>query len=195
MSRYLDKQIAWFDSIQRDMDACSSGRHRTILRNYMSHAAYELVGQTEALFSEALMVEEPVYIISGLGEPERREYRGRESVRARFYDNLNEGVVLVYDESRAVADWGLAMFCTVSQVMWGHQLAAAGAAIDDRDARYIIEHLVAERWPFDDRCRVIGEEVHQIGEATITRLAPEDDVTIEQRNAAILRYLPDRTLA
>jgi len=191
MSKYLDKQIRWFEEIQEQMDACSSPKHKKILRNYMSHAAYELVGETEKLFGPELMVDEPLYVISGLGETGLREFRGRDKVKARFYDNLNEGVVLVYDESRAVADWGLAMFATVSQIMSGNQLAVMGVTIDDPAARYIVEHKCAERWPFDEKGRVEGEEVHQIGETKVTKLAPEENVTIEERNAAIRRFLPD----
>jgi hypothetical protein len=32
------------------------------------------------------------------------------------------------------------------------------------------------RWPYDERARMIGEDVYQIGETQITKLGPEDDV-------------------
>jgi len=187
---YLNKQIEWFAKLQQQIDACVVPRHKAILTTYLLHAGYELVGESERLFMPDMMIEEPYYRIFGLGETALREYRGKPAIKKRFYDDLNQAIVLVYDETTAVADWGLAMFATVATMMRGEQLAATGAPVDDVGATYIAEYFCAERWPFDERARLIAEEVFQIGDVKISKVAPEDVMTVEERNAAVRKFLP-----
>ncbi|MFC9355124.1 hypothetical protein ACFTZB_00870 [Rhodococcus sp. NPDC057014] len=190
MNRYIEKQVRFFEEIDEQIASTMDPRHQAILRTYMWHAAFELCGEVDSLFAPDMMVDNPVYKILGLGTDTLQVHRGKESVRKRFYENLNEAIVLAYDETRAVADWGLAFFCTVGTVVTAQQLAATGHAVDDPTATYLIEHFCGERWPFDDRARLVGEEVYQIGDPVISKLAPEDVFTVEERNAAVRRFLP-----
>ncbi len=190
MHYYLNKQVEWFEKTRALIASTQSPRHKAILNTYIHHVGYELVGEGERLFQPDMMVEEPYYRILGLGEPTLNEYRGKTAIKKRFYDNLNEAVVLVYDETTAVADWGLAMFATVATIMTPAQLVAAGIEVEDKESHHVLEYFCAERWPFDDRARVMAEEVFQIGDTKITRVAPEDNLTTAARNEAVRRFLP-----
>lgn len=190
MDYYLNKQVEWFEKTQKLIASTQNVRHKAILTTYIRHVGYELVGEGERLFQPDMMVEEPYYRILGLGEPTLQEYRGKTAIKKRFYDNLNESVVLVYDETTAVADWGLAMFATVATIMTPKLLAAAGVEVEDKKSNYVLEHFCAERWPFDERARLMAEEVFQIGETKITKVAPEDNLTTAARNEAVRRFLP-----
>lgn len=192
MNYYLNKQIEWFEKTQKMIGTAKSERHRSILTSYLLHVGYELVGENARLFEPDLMVEDPVYRIIGLGSPTTHveEYRGKEAIRKRFYGPINETVILVYDETTAVADWGLAMFSTVATILNPDQVQAAGLKVDDKTAKYVVEYFCAERWPYDERGRLIGEEVYQIGDAKVRKVEPEDYLTTEQRNAAVRRFLP-----
>jgi len=190
MNLYLNKQVEWFEKTKAIQATAHSERHKAILDTYIRHVGYELVGNAERLFQPDMMVEEPYYRILGLGSPTLTEFCGKEAIKKRFYDNLNETVVLVYDETLAVADWGLAMFATVGTIVTAEQLAATGAKVDDMKSNYVLEHFCAERWPFDERARLIAEEVFQIGDTKISKVAPEDNLTTEARNAAVRKFLP-----
>lgn len=190
MDYYLNKQVEWFEKTRALIANTQSPRHKAILTTYIHHVGYELVGEGERLFQPDMMVDEPYYRILGLGEATLQEYRGKAAIKKRFYDNLNEAVVLVYDETTAVADWGLAMFATVATIMSPKLLVAAGIEVEDKKANYVLEYFCAERWPFDERARLMAEEVFQIGETKVTKVAPEDDLTTAARNEAVRRFLP-----
>jgi hypothetical protein len=188
-SQYIAKQVQFFEEILEQISAEPKERHKEILRTYGAHAAGELAGMVDRLFMDDMMVDVPVYKQRGMGVDGYVEYHGKDDVRMAFYDELNQMVVVVYDEERAVADWGLAFFCTVALRMTPEQLAAAGETVEDTTSNYIVEYPLAERWPFDERARVGGEEIYQIGPTRISKLSPEDDFTIEQRNEACAKYL------
>jgi hypothetical protein len=189
MSVYLDKQVEYFEKMLVQIDAEPKERHKEILRTYGAHAAGELAGYVDRLFADDMMVEVPVYKQRGMGIDGYVEYVGKEDVRKAFYDHLNEMVVVIYDQDVAVADWGIAFFCTVGLRMTPEQLAAAGHSVPDSSKNYLVEYPMAERWPFDERARLGGEEQYQIGPTQITKLGAEDDFTIESRNEAVAKYL------
>ena len=191
MSKYLEKQRQWFEFISKEIEATENPHHKAILQNFKNHAAYELSGNWEKIFTPEMTVEEPVYHVLGLGLPELTTFDGDAAVQ-NFYGRLNEGVVMFYgEENLAVADWGFASFPTSAVVFDGAQLAAAGVEVDDPSARYIAEYPTAMRWLYDSQAKLIGENVYQVGETKYTKLDPADDITMETRNALVSRYLPN----
>jgi hypothetical protein len=68
----------------------------------------------------------------------------------------------------------------------GSALAAAGIDADP-DAMYLLRGRVAMVWPYDERCRLIGENVWEYEEAdhALIKLAP-DEVLTTKRAAALL---------
>jgi hypothetical protein len=189
MSKYLDKMRDWFDGVADLMEKTDNPHQKAILKNLLTHASLELSGNYEQIFVPELTVEHPSYHILGVGLPEFTEFDGESAVKG-FYVDLNNALVLLYDQQLAVADWGFASFLTVATVHDGAQLADMGVEIDDRGGRYIAEYFCAMRWPYDERARMIGEDVYQIAETKVTKLSPEDNVTFEMRNELAARYTP-----
>jgi hypothetical protein len=189
MSRYLDKLQGWFDGVAELMERTDSPRQKAILRNYLTHASLELSGRSDEIFVPELTIEHPIYHIDGVGLTEHTTFDGEDSVKG-FYVDLNKALVLLYDQQLAVADWGVASFLIVATVHDGQQLLDLGVDVDDAQGRYVVEYPCAMRWPYDERARMIGEDVYQIGETKVTKLSAEDDVTFGTRNELAARYSP-----
>lgn len=189
MSKYLDKMKDWFDGVAELMERTDSPHQKAILRNYLTHASLELSGRYEQIFVPEMTIEHPVYHIDGVGLTEHTTFDGEDSVKG-FYVDLNNSLVLLYDQQLAVADWGIASFLTVATVHDGQQLLDLGVDVDDPQGRYVAEYVCAMRWPYDERARMIGEDVYQIAPTTVTKLSAEDNVTFETRNELAARYTP-----
>ena len=65
----------------------------------------------------------------------------------------------------------------------GSVLAASGVDADE-DAMYLTRSAIAMIWPYDDRCRLIGEDVWEFDESErdFVKLDPGDVLTAEQSN-------------
>ena len=50
--------------------------------------------------------------------------------------------------------------------------------IDDPDATYVVKHVLAFHWPYDDRQRLIGEHVYEdTASRVVEKVAPEDVIS------------------
>jgi hypothetical protein len=63
----------------------------------------------------------------------------------------------------------------------GSDLAAAGVEADE-DAMYLTKSQIAMIWPYDDHCRLLGEDVWEFddSERDLIKLDPADVLTAEQ---------------
>lgn len=195
MSRYLDRQTNWLSWLEERIAKTDDPHHKAITRDFLSHLALEMSGDWYTVWAD-MMVEEPLYRIylPGLGIPKLTTYSGREAVKD-FYAQIGKtmGVAHEYgpiETSYLVADWGLMSCFTGTVLLEGEVLTQLGYDIDDPEARYAVEVPVLNRWYYDEKATLIGEDAHQLAEPVVSRLDPTDDFTGEQRQAALSPFFP-----
>jgi hypothetical protein len=99
----------------------------------------------------------------------------------------------------AVADNFIASWApTAYQFMPGRVLRGLGFDVDDENAMYVYKAQEEMVWPYDDRGRLIGEDVWEIdpAKAEIIKLDPADVITpheAAERLAPLIQPLPRST--
>ena len=141
-----------------------------------------------------MTVEKPVYHFNMLGKMTTLE--GAEAVQAVYseWTRTDQCVFYIEDEKLAVSDYMVVSTSTMYQQTLGSVLAAEGAPVDP-DAMYLVksaEHMI---WPYDDRGRLVGEDVWEYDDtvASIIKLDPADVLTAEQSGkllAPLIKPLP-----
>jgi hypothetical protein len=152
-------------------------RHRAILSNYRRHALLEVSGRYEEILTPAMTVEHPVYRLTE--GPHTIVLDGDREVRDFYAGLVAAGAIVMgpVEEQLVVADWGFASECMFHHFMPGRLLADA-EDIDDLDATYVIKHILAFHWPYDEDCRLIGEHVYEdAASRRVEKVAPEDVIT------------------
>jgi hypothetical protein len=132
--------------------------HRAMLFNFWRHVHLEGAGEFDTLAADDMMVEEPVYRITWGASP--AVIAGKEGVLS-FYRSVGEAVLWNSDDRLAVADWGICDELTFHQLARGADLQAIGYEVDDADALYHASSRQAFIWPYDERARLIGENLYE----------------------------------
>ena len=72
----------------------------------------------------------------------------------------------------------------------GSELVAAGLEVDP-DAMYLKKSQIMMLWPYDDHCRLLGEDVWEFdtSEAGLFRLDPADVLTADESRALLDPYI------
>jgi hypothetical protein len=179
MNTYLAKFEDFLRNIEETAKKTVDSHHKRILENYLKHLALEFSGDWAAAMDPGMMVEEPRYLVK-LGSPETIPFEGKSGV-TEFYTSMFANNVMLQDDRLSVGDWGVASFCTVVQFLPGSVMTQMGMAVDDLDGLYIVETPISMAWPFDADARVAGEEVYALDDAVITKAAPDQVVTMDQR--------------
>ncbi len=134
-----------------------------------------------------MMVEHPVYRFNMIGTPSM-QLEGREQVEQlyRYWAATNQSVFYIESETVAVGDWLVVSSTLGYQQLLGSDLAAAGLEVD-ADAMYLLRGRVAMVWPYDDRGRLVGENVWEYDESEhdLIKLS-SDEVLSTQRAAELL---------
>lgn len=169
-------------AVERVLEVTESPRQRYLLQSYLRHRYLESAGRYQEIFDPEMTVEHPVYRFSLIGPP-RFKLDGREQVEAlyRHWTETDQCVFYVEDELVAVGDHMIVGRGISYQQTLGSELAAAGVDAD-ADAMYLIKSQIAMIWPFDDRCRLIGEDVWEFDDSqrAYIKLDPADVLTAEQ---------------
>lgn len=169
-------------AIERLLETTENPRHRFLLQAYHRHRYLEIAGRYEEIFAPDMMVENPVYHFHALGINTTLE--GQDAIRNlyRTWSETGECVMYTDDEKIAVGDNMIASMMTGYQYKPGKVLAAAGFDIDDENAMYIYKAREEMVWPYDDRGRLIGEDVWEVdpAQAEIIELDPADVITTRE---------------
>ena len=135
-----------------------------------------------------MMVEHPVYRFNMLDQPPTK-LEGREQVEPlyAYWAQTNQSVFYNESETVAVGDWMVVSTMVGYQQLLGTDLAAAGRNVD-ADATYLLRGRVAMVWPYDERGRLVGENVweYEGAEHDLIKLDPDQVLTTQQ--AAELLY-------
>jgi len=132
--------------------------HRAMLLNFWRHVHLEGTGEYDKILASDMMVAHPVYRISWGANPAVIE--GKEGVRA-FYNSVGETVLWHSDDRLAVEDWGICDEITFHQLALGSDLMLIGYQVDHADRLYHVYSRQAFIWPYDERSRLIGENLYE----------------------------------
>ncbi len=179
----------------RLLETTTNPLHRQILENYRRHAILEVCGEWKDIFLPEMTVEYPLYYFNVTGFAGNKA-EGPEEVQAiyRMLAETGAGVQVVEDERLMVSDWGFASEATFNSYYRGSTLIDVGVPVDDPDGYFIMRQKYVMLWPYDERGRMIGEQVYENKAFYELIQIPQDDfLTIadaRERLLPMLRPLP-----
>jgi hypothetical protein len=157
-------------------------RHRYLLEAYDRHRNLEHAGRFEEIFAPEMTVEHPVYRFAMAGAP-AMTLEGREQVEPlyRLWAETDQSIFYNESETIAVGDWMVTSTMVGYQQTLGSALVAGGIDADE-DAMYLLKGRVAMVWPYDERGRLIGENVweYDASEHQLIKLDSGDVLTTER---------------
>ncbi|WP_326543661.1 hypothetical protein [Pseudorhodoferax sp.] len=177
-------------AVDRLLERTTDKRHRTIVNNFLRHATLEVCGLWEGILIPEMTVEHPVYRFH---TPEGFTlYDGMDAVRRMYIGFVEEGSTVMYhtDAHVAVTDEGMFFEYVNNRYFKGAALLRQGIDVDDPKADYMSSHTNAMFWPYDERCRMIGEHVYRGNDRKIRRLDPSEVITQEDCRTHLLPRAP-----
>jgi hypothetical protein len=167
-------------AVEQLLEVTDNPRHRYMLEAYNRHRYLEMAGRYKEIFEPEMTVEHPVYRFDFYGQ--KLLLDGREQVEAVYRDWTESDQCVFYSESEelAIGDTMIVSRSRLYQQTLGEALVEMG--IDaDADAMYLAATWIAMIWPYDSRCRMIGEDVweYDTSERQFIKLAPADVLTAE----------------
>ena len=157
-------------------------RHRYLLQSYLRHRYLESAGRWEEILDPSLTVDEPFYRFCLAGrEPFTLSGKDQVGMLYGHWTATDQCVFYVEDEQVAVGDHMVVGRGIGYQQTLGAELAVAGVEVDP-DAMYLKKSQIMMLWPYDDRCRLLGEDVWEFdaAESAVFRLDPADVLTAQQ---------------
>jgi hypothetical protein len=169
-------------AVQELIEVTENPRHRYLLQACDRHRNLEHAGRFEEIFTPEMTVEHPIYRFNMIGQPPTT-LEGREQVEPMYHFWAETSQSVFYNESETVAvgDWMVVSTLVGYQQTLGSALIAGGLDADE-DAMYLLRGRVAMIWPYDERGRLVGENVweYEDGEHAVIKLDPEDVLTTQQ---------------
>lgn len=169
-------------AIEAVLEGTDDPRQRYLLGAYLRHRYLESAGRWEEILDSALTVEHPVYRFSLLTQG-RFTLEGKDQVAALYshWTATDQCVFYVEDESVAVGDHLIVGRGIGYQQTLGSELVAAGIDADP-GAMYLTRSQICMVWPYDDQCRLVGEDVWEFDDAerAYIKLDPADVLTAAQ---------------
>ena len=111
------------------------------------------------VFAPEMTVDHPVYRFGLIGQPPFK-VDGRDTLVAlySYWAETNQSIFYAEDETLAVGDNMIISRSVLYQQQLGSDLRGRGVDADE-DAMYLMKANIAMIWPYDDRGRMIGEDV------------------------------------
>jgi hypothetical protein len=155
-------------------------RHKFLLLTYYRHQYLELAGRYEEIFAPDMTVEEPLYHVHAASN--KVKLVGQDAVKSlyRMWAETNQCIFYAENEQIAVADNYVASTATIYQQVSGLSLTFNKAMSylpgflsrpivskvlkmkgvkPDENSMYLYSNYVEMIWPYDDRGRLVGENV------------------------------------
>lgn len=183
-------------AVRELIEVTENPRHRYLLRAYDRHRNLEHAGRYEEIFAPEMTVEHPVYRFNMIGQPPMTlEGRGQVEPIYKLWAETDQCIFYNENETVAVGDRMVVSTMTGYQQTLGSALAAGG--IDaDQDAMYLVRGRVVMFWPYDERGRLVGENVWEYDESEheVVKLDPADVLTVERARELLdplIEPLPD----
>jgi hypothetical protein len=203
-------------AVDRLLEVTTNPRHRFMLQAYSRHRYLEVAGRYEEIFAADMMNMNPRYVFKVAGND--AILTGQDSVKAfyRYWAETNQSIFYVEEEEIAVSDHCVFSIGIMHQQVSGKSLkanklmahlpnavsekilskflGAKGHKADDNDM-YLYRTKAEMVWPYDDRCRLIGEDVYEPEpeRAELFKVDPADVLTTEESGkllAPLIKPLP-----
>jgi hypothetical protein len=169
-------------AVRELIEVTENPRHRYLLQAYDRHRNLEHAGRYEEIFTPEMTVEQPVYRFNMVGQPPMT-LEGREQVEPiyKLWAETNQCIFYNENETVAVGDRMVVSTMTGYQQTLGSALAAGGIDADE-DAMYLVKGRVVMVWPYDERGRLVGENVweYDASEHEVIELDPAGLLTVER---------------
>ena len=168
-------------AVERLLEKTQNPRHRYLLTAYNRHRYLEMAGRYAEIFTPEMTVEHPVYHFALVGLPPFK-VEGQDIVSMyRGWAETSQSVFYAEDETLAVGDNMIVTRVVLYQQQLGSVLRGLGVDADE-DAMYLAKANIAMIWPYDDRGRMVGEDVWEYDDADhgFTKLDPADVLTTKQ---------------
>jgi hypothetical protein len=190
-------------AVDKLLETAENPRHRFMLQAYSRHRYLEVAGRYEEIFAPDMMSMEPVYHMHADGTD--AVLRGQDEVKSlyRMWAETNQSIFFLQSEELAVADHFIASVGLVYQQVSGKTLAGNKLlsrlphglserilknAIKSKDFKadddhmYLYKTVIEMVWPYDDRGRLVGEDVWEPepAKAELFKLDPADVLTTEE---------------
>jgi hypothetical protein len=145
-------------AIERLLETTENPRHRFLLQAFHRHRYLEIAGRYEEIFAPEMMVARPVYHFHTFGLNSTLEGQDAAKALYRHWAETNQSIMSTEDEQVAVADGFIASYSIGRQQMPGAYLREPGHDVDPA-ATYVYKAVEEMIWPYDERGRLIGEDV------------------------------------
>lgn len=183
-------------AVEKVLANTDNPRHQYLLQSYLRHRYLESAGRWEEILDPALTVDVPHYRFNVVGR-EPFTLHGKDEVGMLYghWTATDQCIFYVEDEDVAVGDHMVIGRGIGYQQTLGSELAAAGVDADP-DAMYLKKSQIMMLWPYDDQCRLVGEDVWEFdtAEAGLFKLDPTDVLTADQSRKlldAFIKPLPE----
>lgn len=169
------------DAVDELLAVTTNPRHRFLLETYHRHRFLEMAGRYAEIFDPAMTVANPVYHFNALGITATLGDADMVKGLYGMWADSNQSIFYTEDEQVSVSDNYITSVSIVTQQTAGAAMIANGIEVDDPDAMYLYRSRIQMIWPYDDDCRLVGEDVWETDpdQRTITKLDPADVVTTE----------------
>jgi hypothetical protein len=179
-------------AVERVLAATENPRHRYLLQAYLRHRYLESAGRYQEIFDPQLTVERPFYRFAVNGQ--RFDLEGREQVEMvyKHWTDTDQCVFYVENETVAVGDHLVVGRGIGYQQTLGSELVAGGVDADP-EAMYLTRSAIVMIWPYDDQCRLVGEDVWEFepSERAYLKLDPSDVMTAKQAGELLDPFIKD----
>ena len=178
-------------AVEKVLDNTDNPRHRYLLHSYLRHRYLESAGRWEEILDPSLTVDVPHYRFQLHGQ-DPFTLTGKDQVGMLYghWTNTNQCVFYVEDEDVAVGDHMVIGRGIGYQQTLGSELASAGLDVDP-EAMYLKKSQIMMLWPYDDRCRLLGEDVWEFdtAQAGLYKLDPADVLTAQQAGELLAPFI------
>jgi hypothetical protein len=203
--------------IDKLLAVTTNPRHRYILMAYSRHRYLEFSGRYDEVLADDMMVDNPVYNLHALGF--NTTISGKDHVRSlyKYWADTNQCIFYAENEQVAVADNFVASTVMAHQQVWGGSILSSkvlgllpkGLSSElllgllhmkgikaEPDCMYIYSNFEETIWPYDDRGRLMREDVMEPdpSAAQITKVDPANVMTTAQAAtllAPLIQPLPN----
>ena len=178
-------------AVEKVLENTDNPRHRYLLQSYLRHRYLESAGRWEEILDPSLTVDVPHYRFSLIGQ-DPFTLTGKDQVGMLYghWTNTDQCVFYVEDEDVAVGDHMVIGRGIGYQQTLGSELAAAGLDVDP-EAMYLKKSQIMMLWPYDDHCRLLGEDVWEFdtAKAGLYKLDPADVLTAHQAGKLLAPFI------
>jgi hypothetical protein len=190
-------------AIEKLLEVTDNPRHRFLLQAFHRHRYLEIAGRYEEIFAPEMMSEKPAYHMHA--DETNATLEGQDQVKSlyRMWAETNQCIFYAENEEVAVADHFIASVTLVYQQVSGKSLKAnrllahlphafserilkkalakQGFKANDNDM-FLYKTVVEMVWPYDDRGRLVGEDVWEPEpeKAELTKLEPSEVLTVQE---------------